>query len=189
MENARATVLSAGSYMPPVEVAKALANYHINVLTRDGSQIIQVVHHISMIAPAIRDCIHLNKIIYTSEPLTSPQRDFIKAVLRNIKIISIMGSSEAGPWAISNPDLTGEQSLISGCVDFIFDTRHVLLEIFPSSVSDDAALSGMATLPHREQGIIVQTSLQRLRNPLVRYITGDVGSLHPLLEGAHARIP
>ncbi|GAB1205102.1 hypothetical protein APSETT445_003771 [Aspergillus pseudonomiae] len=37
--------------------------------------------------------------------------------------------------------------------------------------------------------IIIQTSLRRLRNPLVRYITGDLGSLHPLPEMANAVVP
>jgi hypothetical protein len=31
MENAGATVLSAGSYMPPKDVAKSLADYHVNI--------------------------------------------------------------------------------------------------------------------------------------------------------------
>ncbi|KAJ5540381.1 hypothetical protein N7513_008713 [Penicillium frequentans] len=42
-ENTGATVLSTGSYMQPAEVAKALADYHVNALTGDGSQIIQVI--------------------------------------------------------------------------------------------------------------------------------------------------
>ncbi|KAJ5644201.1 uncharacterized protein N7484_006708 [Penicillium longicatenatum] len=189
MENAGATVLSAGCYMPTPEVAKALADYHVNALTGDGTQVINVIFAISMMVQSDRDRICLDKIIYTSEPLTSPQRDFVKTVLGDIKITSIIGSSEAGPWAVSNPDLTGEQSLTSGCVDFVFDTRHVLLEILPCSVLDGASLSDKTPLPYGERGIIVQTSLQRLRNPLVRYITGDVGSLHPLPEGANASVP
>ncbi|KAJ5644425.1 hypothetical protein N7507_010436 [Penicillium longicatenatum] len=189
MENAGATVLSAGCYMPAPEVAKALADYHVNALTGDGTQVINVIYAISMMAQSDRDRICLDKIIYTSEPLTSPQRDFVKTVLGDIKITSIIGSSEAGPWAISNPDLTREQSLTSGCVDFIFDTRHVLLQILPCSVLDGASLSDTTPLPYGEWGIIVQTSLQRLRNPLVRYITGDVGSLYPLPKGTNVSVP
>lgn len=70
MENAGATVLSAGSYMPPTEVARSLADYHVNVLAGESSQIVQVVHHISMLPQDYRDRINLAKIIYTSEPLT-----------------------------------------------------------------------------------------------------------------------
>lgn len=189
MENAGATVLSAGSYMPPADVAKALADYHVNVLTSDGCQVIQVVQQIAMMEQVDRDRICLNKIIYTSEPLNSPQREFIKSVLGDVKILSILGSSEAGAWSISNPDLTGKHGIVNGCVDFIFDTRHILIEIFPLSVSESVPPSDLTALPDGEQGIIVQTSLQRLRNPLVRYITGDIGSLHMLPEDAQSKIP
>lgn len=180
MENAGATVLSAGSYMLPAEVAKALANYHVNVLTGDGSQIVQIVHHVSMITKENRERIILNKIIYTSEPLTGPQRAFIKKILGDIKIFSIMGSAEAGSWAISNPDLTGEQSITDKSTDFIFDTRNVMLEIISSATINNTSLYNPHTLPEGETGVIVQTSLQRLRNPLIRYVTGDIGSIHPL---------
>ena len=40
-----------------------------------------------------------------------------------------------------------------------------------------------------ETGIIVQTSLQRLRILLVRYVTGGLGSLHPLLQSAQNKVP
>lgn len=39
-----------------------------------------------------------------------------------------------------------------------------------------------------ESLVIVQNSLQRLRNPVVRYNTGDTGSLHALPESARAVI-
>ncbi|KAJ5598167.1 hypothetical protein N7537_008251 [Penicillium hordei] len=188
MENAGATVLSAGSYMPPAEITKALVDYHVNVLTGDGSQVVQAVYHVSMMAQEDRECIRLNKIIYTSEPLTGPQRAFIKAILGDVKIFSVMGSAEAGPWAISSPDLTGEESLTSSSTDFIVDTRNTLLEIVSPSVID-GAYSDSDPPSYGEPGLIVLTSLQRLRNPLVRYITGDIGSIHPLPDTAFPLIP
>ncbi|KAJ5608760.1 hypothetical protein N7528_009327 [Penicillium herquei] len=189
IENAGATVLSAGSYMPTTEVVKSLADYHVNVLTGDGCQIIQAVHEISMLPQDHRDRIHLEKIIYTSEPLNSPQRAFVKKVLGDVKIFSILGSSEAGPWAISSPDLTGEPSLCG--TDFVFDTRNMLVEIIsPSDIDiDGEAQAGLTPVAPGEPGVIVQTSLQRLRNPLIRYNTGDIGSVHPLPDSASAVIP
>lgn len=97
-----------------------------------------------------------------------------------------MGSAEAGPYAVSNPDLTGKNAA-AGYEDFIFDTRDTLFEILPPSFSENG--SNPVPMPEGEQGIIAQTSLARLRNPLVRYITGDVGSLHPLPEQARGLIP
>jgi phenylacetate-coenzyme A ligase PaaK-like adenylate-forming protein len=189
MENAGATVLSAGSYMPPTEVAKYLADYHVNVLTGDGGQVVQVVYHISMLPGDYRNRINLEKIIYTSEPLTSPQRVFIQSILGDVKIYSILGSSEAGPWAISSPDLTAEHGLTGSSTDFVFDTRSMLIEIISPSNVDGAANSDQTLAPQTEPGLVVQTSLQRLRNPLVRYNTGDIGSVHPLPDTAFAIVP
>lgn len=64
----------------------------------------------------------------------------------------------------------------------------MLIEIFhPSVVDGDSSVP--RPVPDGEQGIVVQTSLQRLRNPLVRYITGDIGSLHPMPAAAGSIIP
>ncbi|KAJ5823600.1 hypothetical protein N7447_005940 [Penicillium robsamsonii] len=189
MENAGATVLSAGNHMPPTDVAKSLADYHVNILTGDGSQIVQTVHHISLMAEEDRNRICLDKIIYTSEPLTGSQRAFIKSILGDVMIASLMGSAEAGPWAISSPELTGEQSLTSSSTDFIIDMRSMLIEIVSPSAVDGVSSSDSIVLPEGEQGLVVQTSLQRLHNPLVRYITGDIGSIHPLPSTAFAVIP
>ncbi|KAJ5650761.1 uncharacterized protein N7484_004484 [Penicillium longicatenatum] len=192
IENAGGTILSAGSYMLPAEVAQALADYHVNVLSGDSSQIIRVVNYISTMTQQNRDRININKIIYTSEPLTGPQRAFIKKVLGDVKIFSILGSAEVGPWAISIPDLMKDQDPTS-TTDFIFDTRNVLVEIFPSSALQDTSLPSLDPildpLPQGESGLIVQTSLQRLRNPVVRYIAGDIGSVHPIPDVAYGMIP
>ncbi|POR38335.1 Uncharacterized protein TPAR_01456 [Tolypocladium paradoxum] len=186
LENAGASVLGAGNLMPPAEVTWLLTTYHINVLTGDSSSVVQIVHYLSTLSGEERDKIKLDKIIYTSEVLTAAQRALIKSVLGPVKICSILASAEAGPWAVSSPDLTGMETVTSHA-DFVFDTRTMLVEILPLSSSEDGCVPD--PLPQGEQGIIVQTSLSRLRNPLVRYDTGDIGSLHPLPEHARAIVP
>ncbi|KAK9435931.1 hypothetical protein VB005_10735 [Metarhizium brunneum] len=181
-ENAGATALAGGNVMSPAAIARLLMSYHVNVLAGDGSQIIQVVHHMSTLSPEERQHIRLDKIIYTSEVLTAAQRLHIRETLGDsVRICSVLGSAEAGPWAASNPDITGQEATTS-TVDFVYDTRHMLVEILPASCAED--LADTDELPDGETGIIVQTSLCRLRNPLVRYMTGDVGSLHALPECA-----
>ncbi|KNG91693.1 hypothetical protein ANOM_000198 [Aspergillus nomiae NRRL 13137] len=190
MENAGATVLSAGNYMQLEEVIQALAHYHVNVLTGDASQIVQLVCYISTLPVERQSQIQVNKIIYSSEPLTGAQRSFIRATLGDVKICSVMGSAEAGPWALSSPDLVGEKNLTGSTMDFVFDTRDMVIEILsPAALDEGNSPSDVEPLPLGEMGIIVQTSLRRLRNPLVRYITGDLGSLHPLPEMASAVVP
>lgn len=187
LENAGASVLSAGNYMTPDEVTSALAHFHVNVLSGDGSQVVRVVHHISTLPASQRKQIKLDKIVYTSEPLSPAQRAYITATLGKVKICSILGSSEAGPWAVANPALTGDQE--PGTMDFVFDTKTMLIEVLAPSSLDGDAVRGSEPVPDGVPGIIVQTSLQRLRNPLVRYVSGDIGSLHPLPGAAAAVIP
>ncbi|EJP68338.1 uncharacterized protein BBA_02340 [Beauveria bassiana ARSEF 2860] len=191
IESAGACTLAAGSYMPLPEIQQLLVKYKANVLSGDSSQIINFVNHVSTLSPEERDQIHLDKIIYTSEVLTGPQRAHIRATLgHGVKICSLLASAETGPWALSNPDLTGERTTASS--DFVYDTRTMAVEIFPDSVAlegdndTDATTTTTTTttapmpLKDGETGAIVLTSLCRLRNPLVRYISGDVGSLHEL---------
>ncbi|KID68240.1 hypothetical protein MAN_03096, partial [Metarhizium hybridum] len=142
------------------------------------------VHHMSTLSPEERQHVRLDKIIYTSEVLTAAQRLHIRETLgESVRICSVLGSAEAGPWAASNPDITGQEATTS-TVDFVYDTRHMLVEILPESCAED--LADTDERPDGETGIIVQTSLCRLRNPLVRYMTGDVGSLHALPESARS---
>ncbi|RAL07450.1 uncharacterized protein BO97DRAFT_251926 [Aspergillus homomorphus CBS 101889] len=188
LENAGGTVFSAGNFMTPDEVVRALVQYNINVLTGDGSQVIQIIHHISTLPEEKRDGIKLTKVIYTSEPLTDGQERHIRTTLGPVKICSVLGSAEAGPYALHNPDLTGEARL-NGSMDFVFDTRSDLIEILPTSVMESDPPPSLKAIPEGQEGIIVQTSLQRRRNPLVRYITGDIASVHPLPDIARSIVP
>lgn len=185
LENAGATLLAAGNRMPTSKVVELLQNYHVNALAGDGSQIVQVVQYISTMKTG-RDKIKLNKILYTSEPLNAVQKAHINTVLGPVKIYSIIGSAEAGPYGASSPELTPTDPNV-GYTDFVIDTRTVLFEILPLSLSESDRFA--TPLPEAETGIIVQTSLARLRNPLVRYVTGDIGSLHRLPGQAQALIP
>lgn len=172
--------------MSPHDVVKLFIKYHINVFASDSGQIVQMVHYISTLPEEERALIKLDKIIYTSEVLTPAQRAHIKEVLSSAKIYSLLGSAEAGAWAASSPAINGKESITSE-EDFIFDTRSMLVEAFPLSMTEEDSSS--CPLPDGQLGMIVQTSLSRLRNPLVRYVTGDIGSIHPLPEHSRDMIP
>lgn len=189
-ENAGGSVLAAGHTTPVANVVDALIKYRVNVLSGGSSQILQILNYIASSATEEqRNALKLDKIIYTSEALGRPQRDFIRSVLGPLKICSVLGSSEAGPWAVANLALTGEPN--DDAVEFIYDTRTMVIEILPLEATESprGSVQDVAELPEGSVGVIVQTSLQRLRNPLVRYITGDVGSVHPLPAAAKAAIP
>ena len=182
MENAGATVLSAGHYMTNKAIVEYLQIYHVNVLSGESNQIAQIVHYISTLSKEKKALIKLNKIIFTSEVLSRAQRTLVRSVLGEIEIYSVLGSAEAGPWAIHNPNLTGSHD--DTCVqNFVFDSRSIKIEIFPVTMTEGQA-NLPKTLPEGEQGLIVQTSLSRLRNPLIRYNTGDIGSVHPFPKAA-----
>jgi phenylacetate-coenzyme A ligase PaaK-like adenylate-forming protein len=186
-ENAGASVLSAGQHMRPAEVAQLITKYQANVLSGDSSQVVSIVHCISTLPKEERGSIKLSKIIYTSEGLTPSQRTYILEVFPYIQIYSILGSAEAGPYAVSYSHSTIRHWFKASYEDFIFDTRRIKIEILPLSSSEQD--SHPEFLEDGEQGMIAQTSLMRLRNPLVRYVTGDIGSLHPLSEDVKALVP
>ncbi|KAF6806144.1 hypothetical protein CPLU01_15928, partial [Colletotrichum plurivorum] len=156
---------------------RILQDFSANVLSGDGSQILSVTHHISTMPSAERDKIKLEKVIYTSEGLTAAQRSHIYAVLGPRQGRALRGSSS---------DLIPSDPA-SSYADFIIDTRMTLIEILPLSFTDGDAIPDI--LPEGETGVIAQTSLTRLRNPVVHYLTGDIGSLRPLPEEAQSLIP
>ncbi|CAG8928439.1 unnamed protein product [Penicillium salamii] len=189
-ENAGGSVLAVGHTMPISDVVNALIKYRVNVLSGGSSAILQILNYIASSATEEqRSALKVDKIIYTSEPLGRQQRDFIRSVLGSVKICSVLGSSEAGPWAVANLALTGEPD--DDAVEFIYDTRTMVIEILPLEAAETPkeSVQSVPGLPEGSVGCIVQTSLQRLRNPLVRYVTGDIGSLHPLPVAARAAIP
>jgi phenylacetate-coenzyme A ligase PaaK-like adenylate-forming protein len=191
MENAGASVLAGGHHMASERVVELLAGLRINVLTGDGSQMIQIASQVSTLAASERQKLKLDKVIYTSESLTEAQKAYLSKVFGNaVKIYSVLGSAEAGPYGVSNPDISSPIETSSGTTDFLIDTRETLIEVFPLSSIDDAAGSQIrAPLPEGQVGVIAQTSLTRLRHPLVRYLNGDIGSIHALPERTDATIP
>lgn len=189
IENAGATVLSAGNNMCQQSLNEALIHFHVTALTGDGSQVVQLVHIISNLPTQERARLALRKIIYTSEPLTGPQRMLIHKTLPHVAVYSFLGSAEAGPWAIGSADLAVDSDDDTESI-FLFDTRNMHIDILALSLIDSPSSPDLQEpLPFGTPGIIVQTSLQRLRNPLVRYITGDVGSLEPLPASTASFIP
>ncbi|KAI9933325.1 hypothetical protein ASPWEDRAFT_43113 [Aspergillus wentii DTO 134E9] len=173
--------------MPVPNVVDALIKYRVNVLSGGSSQILQVISYITSLEQEKRDALKINKIIFTSQVLGRPQRDFIRSVLGPVNICSVLGSAEAGPWAIANLALTGEPG--DDAIEYIYDTRKMVIEVLPLEATDSNSAQYLTELPQGSVGVIVQTSLQRLRNPQVRYITGDVESLYPLSASVRDAVP
>lgn len=100
----------------------------------------------------------------------------MRSTFRCATVSSLLGSAEAGIWAVAPPSTTVHEN--RPYREFVFRTDMMVVEI-----TDD----GGAPVPAGEVGELVLTSLMRLRNPLVRYRTGDVGSLHPYSGGKEGR--
>ncbi|KAF3929037.1 hypothetical protein ABW20_dc0102443 [Dactylellina cionopaga] len=166
-------VLCAGWGMPLPAVVEVVIHYRVNAITGDGSQMLQFANYVAAMPAEERAKININKVIYTSDALNRDQRKLVSSVL-GAKILSVHGSAEAGPWSVANLEITEEPE--DDGVDFIFDKRMMKFEILPPSILDGPT-GDIRPVPDGEKGIIVQTSLSRLRNPLVRYVTGDIGSL------------
>lgn len=121
--------------------------------------------------------------------MTPAQRSFSNSVFPNLSVSSVIGSAEARPWAVSPAKLM--QAREEGhYVDFVYDQRLICLEIFSYTIEDSKYpyIEHVRPLPDEEKGLLVQTSLQRMRHPLIRYVCGDVCSLHPLPASIKAEI-
>lgn len=185
--------------MTHYQVEKLYQAYKPNVYCGDSSKIMEFATYIASLEANETNMRHepsvpvrFDKILYTSEPLTAAQRRYVTSVFRKdnakLQFISFFASAESGPWCVGNADLT--EPVTDVAADFIFDTRHMIVEIQPLDTSDDYAplCPTKSTLPTGQIGSIVITSLQRLRHPLVRYMTGDIGSLHELPRSARESI-
>ncbi|PWY74488.1 hypothetical protein BO94DRAFT_606939 [Aspergillus sclerotioniger CBS 115572] len=191
-ENAGAAVLCAGPEMAHSAVVEAIIQYRANAVAGDVSQLLQLAKYVTTLDAAQKKELALTKLFYTSESMTSSQRGFLISAFGELTICSIIGSAEAGAWGVSSSALTGVPK--GDYTDFIVDKRTIHLEIIPLSVTDpDEAAPGKTTgvqhVPPGQPGLLVQTSLQRLRNPLVRYVCGDIASLHPLPPTLLATLP
>lgn len=169
----------------PEEILAICLKYRPTTLTGDTSQLIQFASFVESSNAASDLCI--NKILYTSESMSRLQRSYIQSVFGRtespVAFSSILGSAEMGTWAVGSFELTGPQEDDSG--DLIFDTRSMIIEVMPLEI-DLSIRYCPSRIVEGETGVLIVTSLQRLRNPLVRYVTGDIGSIHPLPPSASA---
>jgi len=178
IEYTGASVLTAGHLCAPSDILDMCRGFNVNVLTADASQLLLFANYVDVTEAAYS--IDITKLIYTSETLTHNQRQYLARIFRNPQFTSVMGSAEMGCWPVANLSLTEEQQ--EDCADFIFDERHMVVEVLPIDV-DMGDQSGIypCYLTNREtKGVMAVTSLQRLRHPLIRYLTGDIASVHSL---------
>ncbi|KAJ6187251.1 hypothetical protein N7519_002159 [Penicillium mononematosum] len=190
LEYAGGTILCAGGDMSAELATKTLIQYRCNFLTGPVTELIKLSRHISGLPSDIRSQVRITKILYTSEPLLQSQRSLLMEIFNSPAIYSGLGSAEAGFWAVSNPQLTDHTEDVDTAddgADFVYDIRAMHVEILTrSSPESNSPLN--QPVADGNPGAIVLTSLQRLRNPLVRYNSGDIGSLHPLPAKAQTQI-
>lgn len=193
-ESAGGSVLCAGPEMPHQAVVETLIQFRANAVAGDVSQLLQLANYVKTLGEEQRRQVWLNKLIYTSESMTESQREFLTSVFGDIIICSVIGSAEAGPWGVSSTALMGNPK--GNYTDFIVDKRTMALEVVPFSVSSEKSQCTSCSLtscaenvPLGQKGLLVQTSLQRLRHPLVRYLCGDVASLHSMSPELLAKLP
>jgi len=121
-----------------------------------------------VIAQAVRDAgidaasLHLELGLFGGEPWTEELRAEIERELPGLRAVNFYGLSE-----MCGPGVAAE------CID-VRDGLHVHEDHFLVEVVDSE--SG-ASLPEGEEGELVFTTLQKEAMPLLRYRTGDIGTL------------
>lgn len=165
VEHARGTSIPAGMDFSNSGMVELVRQLHPNVITGTSSRLLTFARFL-LSNPELN--ITFPKVLYTSEPLPTYQEDYMRKAFRCDTVSSLLGSAEGGIWGVAPPSKTLHGS--KPYREFVFREDMMVVEI----VSDDGA-----PVPEGQVGELVLTSLMRLRNPLVRYRTGDVASLHP----------
>lgn len=188
IERAGGNVLCAGHLMPFDKLLDVCTKYHVNAITGDTSQILSLAHFIDTLPLSSRPQLRITKIIYTCEIMPRLKREYLVSIFGPVTFSSLFASAETGPWAVAAFKLTGDPE-DDTAADFIFDTRAMQVEVLSltsevleSKLTRPPMASEMA--PEGTLGHLVLTSLQRLKNPLIRYLSGDIGSLHPIPKDA-----
>ena len=178
--------------MPHEKSLAACTKYHVNVLTGDGACILNFAHYIATLPSSARCGLRITKIVYTCELMARSKREYLVSVFGPVAFSSMFASAETGPWALADFNATGEPD-DDHAVDLLYDTRAMKVEVLALSSETMSSKSAsppgeLEMVPEGSVGHLVLTSLQRVRNPLVRYISGDVGSLQPVPKSAEPRI-
>lgn len=186
IEYTGASVLAAGHLCAPADILDMCRGFNVNTLTADASQLLLFANFIEITGAT--SLINITKILYTSETLSRNQRHYLARIFRNPQFSSVMGSAEMGCWPVANLSLTGDPQ--DDYADFIYDERDMLVEVLPMDIDLDKqnGIVPCSLINRDTKGILVVTSLQRLRHPLIRYLIGDVGSVHDLPAEAAAKI-
>ncbi|KAA8898497.1 hypothetical protein FN846DRAFT_207415 [Sphaerosporella brunnea] len=185
IEYSGATDLSVGVVTTYDPVVLFTELFRANVVTGTASRVLEFAEYIAAHPEHFSKVATLTKVVYTSETMTRPQELFLRRVLKNVEwVASIYGSAEAGPWAATKPQ-RDVQPEIREWNEFVFDSELMVVEIMDPDgstvLADSRAINtgGPDVEPEDSGSVgeIVLTSLSRARNPLVRYRTGDLGSL------------
>lgn len=166
---AGATELAASNRATPAQAIEIAERFGANVIFAGGSKLMELATHLEHNPSS---SLRIEKAIFTSEPLSAKQEAYLRRILNLRSVGSIYGSCEAGPFAASLPlpDVPTHR-------EFVVDSRMFVVEIRCPSTAK--ILSSSLELSSDASGEIVFTSLCRLRHPVVRYCSGDLGSLHP----------
>ncbi|KAF8460736.1 hypothetical protein BDZ91DRAFT_627988, partial [Kalaharituber pfeilii] len=197
IEDAGATELHVSAAAPDSLAMQIAKQFGATVVTASSSRLLQFARYVKGVRGQGGEAVDIKKVIYTSETLQRHQEHYLIDALRAEVVGSTYGSTESGEWGAAPPiaphgeavlvngaELDGEESASNTSRMFAFDRRLVVVEIISEdgtvlTASTDACLDSMDDRKP-PVGEIVLTSLCKWRNPLVRYRTGDVGSLHPL---------
>ncbi|KAK9760063.1 hypothetical protein K7432_016295 [Basidiobolus ranarum] len=175
IDNSHGTALAAGASTSSDILASLAIQFGANAISGTCTQMINFAQYIE--ANGLQSLVKFDKIFYTSEVLPVHQEYYLRTTFGASVITSVYGSAEGGVWAACGPAKLG-QGAAQGS-NFVYDKKMMIVEILKEDGTH--ATEG-------EKGEIVLTSLMRLRNPLIRYCTGDLGSLHayrgdPLANG------
>ena len=152
-ELSKSTVLPLGVHTDEPSICRYFEQLPITTLHASPTKLVQIAMHISQQKIQFKTLQH---IVYAGEHMSDEQLKYLRNVFgSHIRFSSILGSAEAGPYAIQ---------------PFWMPKGFLLIDM-------DVTFIELINQNENKIGDIIITNRIRMKTPLLRYNTGDMGRL------------
>ena len=152
---AEVTVLPVNEHAPDPMVCRMAELFHADTIIGMPSRLVEFAEYVQNNQIQV----HFEHLIFAGEALSKERRAYLEKILNIRRFTGIFGSAESGIWAFQP--------------DFLPLNSYVIVQelMYVEIVSAD----------ENGYGKIVLTNLVRVKNPLLRYDTGDTGRLRKMI--------
>ncbi|KAI5782384.1 hypothetical protein DFH27DRAFT_637405, partial [Peziza echinospora] len=179
VEYAGGTHLSLTAPISDENAAVLVGLFKPTVILTTANRALQLARYVAALPASEK--FEIKKLIYSSEMMTPQQEVYLGEALGVELLASLYGSAEVLQHFHHIADLAHGRAQSREYREFVADGNMVIMEVINELTGEI-----LASTEHLDElkegsaiGELVLTSLLKYKHPLVRYRTGDIGSLHP----------